>query len=346
MVNLTLMLTGASCFANPNSWIRGEFSLQYVVEHMQNQLFTDIADDLQHFVTQPNIGRTLIGVLLAIVLAYWASRFVAKGIVRFTQLIAVRSDNTASEEKTIQLRRVETYLSILTAFVRVAIIVAGAFFAWKFLANENNGTNNTIFALGAGAVIAVVAGATIGMVLRDLTAGAVMIMESWFHVGDFIRVEPYADVSGVVEQVTLRSTKLRSLNGEVIHLHNQHVMAVKVTPRGLRRIAVDVFANNKAVGRSLIEKAIETLPLGTIKVAKKPEIVSEEQWGDHLYHFTVVCETAPGREWLIENYFIDSLKEVDERRKGPKTFIRSPIARYSDPVAERSFKRAVRTNLK
>lgn len=311
---------------------------------MQNELFTDITADLQYFISQPNIGRTLIGVLLAIILAYWASRFAAKGIVRITQLIAVRSDNTASEEKTIQLRRIETYLSILTAFVRVAIIVAGAFFAWKFLSSENNGANNTIFALGAGAFIAVIAGATIGMVLRDLTAGAVMIMEGWFHVGDFIRVEPYTDVSGVVEQVTLRSTKLRSLNGEIIHMHNQHMMAVKVTPRGLRRIAVDVFANNRNVGRNLIEKAIETLPVGTIKVAQKPTIAIEEKWGDHLYHFTVVGETAPGREWLLDNYFIESLKELDEHRKGPKTFIRQPIARFSDEAVERSFKRAVRTN--
>ena len=311
---------------------------------MQNTLFTDAANDLQTFLSQPNIGRTLIGVLLAIIVAYWASRFVARGIVRFAQLIAVRSDNAASEEKSIQLRRVETYLSILTAFVRVAIIVAGAFLAWRLLSSDNSGANNTIFALGAGAFIAVVAGATVGMVLRDLTAGAVMILESWFHVGDFIRVEPYADVSGVVEQVTLRSTKLRNINGEVIWLHNQHIMAVKVTPHGLRRIAVDVFMNNKNVGLSIVNKAIETIPVGTLKVASKPEIVREEKWGDHLYLFTVVAETPPGREWLMENYFVESLKEIDERRKGPDAMVRPPIVRFSDPAAERSFRRAVRTS--
>lgn len=310
---------------------------------MQNQISTNILEDVQHFFSQPNIGRTLIGVLLAMIIAYWASRFVAKFIVRFAQLIAVRSDNAATEEKTIQLRRIETYLSILNAFVRVAIIVAGAFLAWKFLANHDNGQNNTVFALGAGAFIAVVAGATIGMVLRDLTAGAVMILENWFHVGDFIRVEPYGDVSGVVEQVTLRSTKLRSINGEVIWLHNQHIMAVKVTPHGLRRIAVDIFVNNKNVGESIIGKAIETMPIGTMKVAKKPEIVRQEKWGDHLYLFTVIGETPPGREWLMENYFVESLKDLDERRKGPETMVRPPIVRFADEAAERSFRRAVRT---
>lgn len=311
---------------------------------MNESTFHSILEDARTFFVQPNIARTLLGVLCAVILSYWVSRFVARGIVRITQFIAVRSDSTASEIKTIQLRRIETYLSILNAFVRVAIIVLGAFLAWSLLANSDNRTNNTLFALGAGAFIAVVSGATIGMVLRDITAGAVMILENWFHVGDFIRVEPFGDVSGVVEQVTLRSTKLRSLNGEVIHLHNQHIMAVKTTPHGLRRIAVDVFVNNKNVGLHVINKAIETMPVGTLKVANTPEIVREEQWGDHLYLFTVIAETPPGREWLMENYFIDSLKDIDERRKGPDTLVRPPIVRFSDEAAERSFRRAVRTN--
>lgn len=50
----------------------------------------------------------------------------------------------------------------------------------------------------------------------------------------------------------------------------------------------------------------------------------------------------PGREWLMERYFLDSLIELDERRRGPKTFIRTPIARYADEAAERSFKRSIR----
>jgi small-conductance mechanosensitive channel len=296
--------------------------------------------DIGYAVMQPNLIRTLVGVMLAVLAAYWVGRFVAVGIVRLAQLISVSADNAASEQKTIQLRRVETYLSILTALIRVAIVVWAGYFAWKQLAPPSSGA---VYAIGAGAFVAVATGATVGMLLRDVTAGAVMIIERWFHVGDFIRVEPFGDVGGVVEQVTLRSTKLRNLNGEVIYLHNQHIQAVKVTPRGLRRIAVDIFVNNAKVGRGLIEKAIETLPLGTIKVAQKPEIVREEALSDHLYLFTVVGETAPGREWLIENFFIETLREIDERRKGPQTLVRPPIARYSDLAAEQSFRKAVRS---
>ena len=310
---------------------------------MFDSLLNTISHETEKIISQPNPLRTLAVITIAIIVAYWGSRFVARAIVRIAQLIAVRSDNTTNQERSIQLRRVETYLSILTALVRALIVATVTYFAWRLISSE---ANSTAYALGASAFIVVVTGATVGMVLRDITAGATMIIERWFHVGDYVRIEPFADVSGVVERVTLRSTKMRSLNGEVVWLHNQHIQGVKVTPRGLRTIAVDIFVNNKSVGETLIDKAVATMPVGTMKLAKKPEISRTEEWGDHLWLFTVVGETAPGREWLMENYFVDSIKDLDERRKGPKTLVRPPIVRYADAAAERSFKRAVRLSQK
>lgn len=310
---------------------------------MLDEFITNIVTETNTFVRQPNPMRSLLILLIAVVVAYWLSNFVAKGLVRLAQFIAVRSDNATTDERTFRLRRVETYLSVAVALVRALIVATVAYVAWRALSDS---ASPSAAAIGASAFVIVIAGATVGMILRDITAGVVMIVERWYHVGDYISVEPFMNVSGVVERMTLRSTKLRSLTGEVVWMHNQHMQAVKVTPRGLRTIAVDVFVNNQRVGETLINKAIETIPIGTMKVAKKPEIARTEKWGEKLWLFTVVAETPPGREWLMENYFVDSLKELDERRKGPKTFIRPPIVRFADPAAERSFKRAVRMQKK
>ena len=142
--------------------------------------------------------------------------------------------------------------------------------------------------------------------------------------------------------MTLRSTKLRSLSGEVVWIHNQHMQAVRVTSRGLRTMAVDVIVNDSKIGKKLIEKVVATMPIGTLKMAKTPHISEPEQWGEHLWLITVAGETAPGREWLMEDYFVQSLRELDNRRRGPKALVRPPMVRYADPAAERSFKRAVK----
>lgn len=303
------------------------------------QITQSIAQELDFFFSQPNALRSILVLILALIAAYGFSKLIALAIVRIAQFVAVSSDTTDNIERQIRLRRVETYLSVAIALVRALVVGVVAFYVWKLLSPS---ASVSTAAIGASAFFIVLAGGTIGMVLRDITAGSAMIIEQWFHVGDYIRVEPFLDVSGVVERMTLRSTKLRSLNGEIIWMHNQHIQAVKVTPRGLRTIAVDIFVNNEKVGRNLIEKAIETVPIGTMKVVKKPKISRAEQWGDKLYWFTVVGQMPPGREWLIETYFIESLRELDARRRGPKTFVRPPIARFADEDAERSFKRAVR----
>lgn len=287
----------------------------------------------------PNAIRSILLLVLASIAAYVFSKLVAMGIIRIAQMVAVTSDTTDNIERQIRLRRVETYLSIAIAVIRALIVGIVAVYVWKLI--SPTATASTA-AIGASAFFIVLAGGTVGMILRDLTSGAAMIIEQWFHVGDFIRVEPFLDVTGVVERMTLRSTKIRSINGEVIWMHNQHIQAVKVTPRGVRTIAVDVFVNNERVGRNLIEKAIETVPIGTMKVVAKPKISRAEQWGEKLFWFTVVGQMPPGREWLMENYFIESLKELDEMRRGPQTLVRPAIARYADDDAERSFKRAVR----
>lgn len=275
-------------------------------------------------------------------MAYWLSRFLAKGIVRVAQLIAVRSDNASDEVKAIQLRRVETYLSITIAVIRVFVVVIVSFIAWRVVSpSSDTRVAGSAAAIGASAVFIVLAGATIGMILRDITAGATMIVEKWFLVGDYIRVEPFLDVGGVVERMTLRSTRLRSLNGEVIWLHNQHIQGVRVTPHGVRTIAVDILVNDEIRGRKLIEKVIDMIPTGTMTVARKLKIVRSAQWGEGLWIYTVRGQTPPGREWLIEKFFVDALSAADEKSK-TKVVAYDPIVRYEDPAAERSFKRAVR----
>lgn len=303
-----------------------------------DNVITKINSEITQFFTQPNAFRSLLILAISILVAYWISHFVARLIVRIARVVSTRSDNASDYEKKIQLRRAETYLSVSIALVRALIVGIVAFYAWQTFSES---ASISTAAIGASAFFIVLAGGTIGMILRDITAGSAMIIERWFNVGDFIRVEPFLDVTGVVERMTLRSTRIRSLNGEVIWMHNQHMQGVKVTPRGLRTIAVDVFLNNEKVGKTLIDKAIATMPIGTMKLAAKPKVTRTEQWGDHLWLFTVIGDTPPGREWLMEKYFVDSLRELDERRKGPKTMVRPPIVRFADSEAERSFKRAI-----
>jgi small conductance mechanosensitive channel len=223
----------------------------------------------------------------------------------------------------------------------VAVI---GYFAWRALNPLNTSeVSNSAAAIGAGAFFIVIAGQTVGIILRDLTAGSIMITEGWFKIGDFIKIEPFWDVAGVVERFTLRSTRLRSLSGEIIWVHNQHITGVHVTPRGVRTMAVEIFVFDKERGEKAVQRLIDGLPKGKTMLAKPLKIIASEKWQDSIWRITVIGQTPPGRDWLIQEYFISAIKDLDKgKRKADKLLAHAPFARFADPDAERKFNRAVR----
>ena len=300
----------------------------------------DSINEIQKFLDQPNAFLSVLTLIVSILAAYWLSRFIAKAIIKLAQIVASHSDNETNAERQIRLRQIETYLSVTIAIVRAAMVTIVGYIAWKIFSPDSS---SSIAAIGAGTIFVVFAGQTLGILLRDITAGATMIIEKWFNVGDYIKVEPFMDVSGIVERFTLRSTRLRSLSGEVTWIHNQQIMAVHVTPRGVRTIAVDVFVRDRVLGEHTLEKIINTVPTGPTLLVRRLRIQYAEQWDDDLWRITVIGETPPGREWLIDNYFVNAIKEVDEdKKRNDRLFIHEPIARYADPDSDRRFKRAVR----
>lgn len=305
-----------------------------------NDVFTKLTDEVQQFFGEPNAYRSVLILAAAILAAYFVSRFIAQGIVKLAQIIGTKSDSIPEHAKFIRYRQIETYLSITVAVVRASVVAVAAYVVWRIMSPPST---SGAAAIGASAFFIVIAGQTLGIVLRDITSGAAMIIEGWFHVGDFVKVEPFIDMSGVVERFTLRSTKLRSLSGEVIWVHNQQIQAVHVTPAGVRTYAVDIFTKQPELATAVLQEIIDAVPSSTALVTKPLKIGVTEEWNDNLWHIVVEGKTAPGREWLIESFFVNAVKETDaNKRKADKLFLYEPTARFADPIAERKFKRAVR----
>lgn len=234
-------------------------------------------------------------------------------------------------------RRAETIVVLSIALIRVALFAIAIYLWWIITRPVQQPTA----IIGASAIFAVFAGGILGPLLRDLASGSVMMTERWFGVGDHVKIEPFADMQGVVEQVTLRSTRIRGLNGEIIRINNQNIQAVRVTPKGIRTIAIELFVSDLEQGKRLIEQTAQRLPAGPLMVIKSLNIMSITEAGDNLWHITAIGQTAPGREWLLEKYAIEVMQELDSSHRKP-LLLTEPIARFADSVAEQKFARAIR----
>jgi hypothetical protein len=263
-------------------------------------------------------------------------RLIAYALRKLVSAIGASADKSQNLATVNRLRRYETTIVLSIAIIRTLLVLFSLYFWW--LLDHPYGQPTAL--IGASALLIVLISASLGPILRDLSSGSVMMAEQWYGVGDHVRIEPFMDMQGVVERVTLRSTRIRGLNGEVIWVNNQHIQGVRIAPKGIRTIALEMFVNDIKAGERLVAATNKRLPRGPLLLVSPLVVVETAEVGDKLWHITAIAETAPGREWLIEQSAVELIKSLDTER--PKPVIEhGPLARYADSEADMRFLRTI-----
>jgi hypothetical protein len=250
--------------------------------------------------------------------------------------VAKRADIITTSENVMRLRRIETFVGLGITVFRVLVIVGALFFIWH-LSNPSSGP---VALIGVGTVVILLASATVVPLLRDTTYGFIMIAERWYNIGDHVVVEPFPGSGGVVEKMTLRSTKLRSVNGEAIWIHHQHIQGVRVTSAASHPLAIETFVNDPKLGQKIIEDAFKIVPSGPITVPQPLAISEVKQVDDAIWRITAICEVTPFREWIIDNFAIKVILKTDALTGRPPVIVHGPIVYYADATAEKRYRRS------
>ena len=291
---------------------------------------TDRVVDIVNEIVQPS---TRLVVIAALFLAAWvvarSSAFLARKLVAWHDR---RHGDVPLEQtgKIANLKRRETVVSM----IRTAISYGAFATAIVLAVAQLTGGVDRLTALAGASFAVLVAGFAAQRILADLLAGLVMFVERWFAVGDTV-VVPLLDVQGVVEDVSLRRTKLRSVNGEAIHVHNSQIPAIRVLPRGVKELAVEFFVRDREQAEHAVRSLTAILPEGPTTFIRRPWIEEVNDLADALVRMRLRATVAPGREWLAENFFPDLLRE----RLGD-VIVHGPVTLAVDDRATRTFARA------
>ena len=234
--------------------------------------------------------------------------------------------------KIANLKRRETAVAIVRTTIGYAAFGGALLFSIAQLA----GGVDRLAAI-AGGLFAVLLGVFVAQrVLVDVIAGLAMFMERWYSVGDTIVIVTTKELQGVVEDVSLRRTRLRALNGEVINIHNSEIVAVRVLPAGVKELAHELFVSDRDAGEELVEAVARIVPEGPTTFVKRPWIEHVEDLSATLVRIRVRATIAPGREWLAEDFFPDLLRE----RADAGLIVHGPVTLAVDERATRTFARA------
>jgi small-conductance mechanosensitive channel len=156
---------------------------------------------------------------------------------------------------------------------------------------------------------ATVIGAALGFgaqqVVRDLLAGFFIIVEKQYGFGDLVTltVVSTTEASGTVENVTLRVTRLRSPNGEVLTIPNGQIVQAINQSKDWARAVIDIPVSTNVdlnrVGEVLrheCEHALETPLLGEL-LLDAPTLMGVESIQVDTVTLRMVARTLPGKQF-------------------------------------------------
>jgi small conductance mechanosensitive channel len=158
------------------------------------------------------------------------------------------------------------------------------------------------------AVVGVALGFGAQRLVQDVLAGVFIIAERQYGFGDVIRVSALgseAGVSGTVEEVTLRITRLRTVSGEVVIIPNGQIVQVTNMSRDWARAVVDVPVPNTAdvnqvreILHQVGQDASRDETLGPL-LLDPPSDVGVERLELDTLHVRIVARTLPGKQFDV-----------------------------------------------
>jgi small-conductance mechanosensitive channel len=274
---------------------------------------------------------------LVIVLLFssaWAvSRLSALVARRVLSWLDRRNDAPAGDlrARIVEVKRRETTVAVIrTGIAYIAVVTA-----LVLTAAQLTGGFGKLTAVAGASFVLLLVGFSAQRMLMDIIAGFNMFAEHWYSVGDTIAI-PMMEVQGVVEDLSLRRTKLRSLDGEVINIHNSQIAAVRVLPGGIKEFDVEVVTSSRDLGERLVDDVAALLPQGPTTFVQRPHIIQVDELAPGLVRLRMRAAVAPGREWLVDGFYTDLLKE----RADKHLIVHGPVVLTVDEGATRSFARA------
>jgi moderate conductance mechanosensitive channel len=158
---------------------------------------------------------------------------------------------------------------------------------------------------------ATVIGAALGFgaqqVVRDILAGFFIIVEKQYGFGDLVTltVVSATEASGTVEDVTLRVTRLRSPNGEVLTIPNGQIVKAVNQSKDWARAVVDIPVSTTVdlnrvgeVLRQECEHALESPVLGEL-LLDAPSLMGVESIQVDTVTLRMVARTQPGKQFEV-----------------------------------------------
>jgi len=248
-----------------------------------------------------------VRILIIIGLAYLVHRLAKALMPRLIERsVTIRGRGRRAREEL--KKRIQTLSHILTQVIAAVVVIIAVFMILSEIE-----INITAALAGLG-----IAGIAVGFgaqyLIRDLIAGFFIFLENQYNVGDVIKV---GDIFGMVEEISLRRTTVRDLDGARHVIPNGETRVVSNFSQEWARAHLNISVAYKedldrvmALMRKTWEEMAEHPKWSHYMKDKTPQILRVNEFGDSGIAIKLVGGTAPIWQWDVMGEYRRRIKRV------------------------------------
>lgn len=263
------------------------------------------------------IGKPLS--ILLLVLIAWALRWISHRVInRFTARAASgtlslrwpslgQPPHPTAAQTTRRNQRAQALGSLLRSIS--SVLIYGVVFV---MVVAQMGVNIAPI-IASASVVGLAIGFGAQSLVKDFLSGIAMMVEDQYGVGDSIKI---ADVSGTVEAVGLRVTRMRDVDGTVWYVRNGEILRVGNQSQNWARTVLDVtlgydtdITEAQRVLGDVLTSLAEDPDLGPL-ILDEPEVWGVQALAPGGISIRVAVKTAPLQQWRVARALRERVKEA------------------------------------
>lgn len=138
--------------------------------------------------------------------------------------------------------------------------------------------------------------------IRDIITGLFVILENQYRIGDVVNIDT---TGGLVEDISLRKTTLRDLNGTVHHIPHGEIKRVSNLSKKYARVNLDVgisYSSDLEQVIKVINKTGNELaedPRFKDVIISPPQFLRVDDFADSAIIVKILGDTKPLKQWEV-----------------------------------------------
>jgi small conductance mechanosensitive channel len=246
--------------------------------------------------------------ILIIIIAAYVLNIVLSRIISRTVRVAVVPDINLSLEA--EKKREDTLIRIFNGVLRVVIMLLAL-----LMILQESGVEIAPLLAGAG-IVGLAVGFGGQYLIRDLISGMFIILENQYRIGDVVNIN---STGGMVEDISLRMTTLRDLNGTVHHIPHGEIKIISNLSKKFSRVNIDIGISYNSdlekvitvINRTGMELAED--PLFKEMIISPPKFLRVDEFADSAIIVKILGDTKPLKQWEISGELRKRLKMAFDR---------------------------------